>query len=65
MTEAAAHGSPGALDLDQTRAALASSSTTARIAQLRGVDEKIVHKCGWPCSLLPTSYPHKYPGTAS
>ncbi len=46
MTEAAAASGPsGSLDLDQARAALTSSSTTARLAQLRGIDEKISHKC--------------------
>ena len=49
MTEAAANSTtPGSFDLEQARAALTSSSTKARIAQLRGVDEKISHKgeCG-------------------
>jgi hypothetical protein len=45
MTEAAANGTAGSLDLDQARAALTSSSTNARIAQLRAIDEKISHKC--------------------
>ncbi|KAL2132761.1 hypothetical protein VTI74DRAFT_3416 [Chaetomium olivicolor] len=44
MTETAANGAPASLDLDQARAALTSSSTTARIAQLRGIDEKISQK---------------------
>lgn len=45
MTEEAANGTAGSLDLEQAKAALTSSSTTARIAQLRSVDEKISHKC--------------------
>ncbi|KAH6617568.1 armadillo-type protein [Chaetomium tenue] len=44
MTEAAANDTPGSFDLEQARAALTSSSTTARIAQLRGVDEKLSQK---------------------
>lgn len=46
MTEATVDGTPtpGGLDLEQAKAALTSSSTIARIAQLRGIDEKISHK---------------------
>ncbi|KAL2145629.1 hypothetical protein VTI28DRAFT_6687 [Corynascus sepedonium] len=44
MTEVAANETPGSFDLAQAKAALTSSSTTARIAQLRGVEEKISHK---------------------
>jgi hypothetical protein len=49
MTEAAANGTPGSFDLEQARAALTSSSTNARIAQLRAIDEKISQKCELPC----------------
>lgn len=45
MTEAAANSTPGSFDLEHAKAALTSSSTNARIAQLRGIDEKISHKC--------------------
>jgi hypothetical protein len=45
MTEAAPNGTPGSFDLEQARAALTSSSTNARIAQLRAIDEKISQKC--------------------
>ncbi len=78
MTEtAAASGPSGSLDLDQARAALTSSSTTARIAQLRGIDEKISHKCEpalcppnrdqgdgtltWPLPCPPSSRPAVHP----
>ncbi|KAL2186881.1 ARM repeat-containing protein [Thermothelomyces heterothallicus CBS 203.75] len=44
MTEVAANDTPGSFDLEQAKAALTSSSTTARIAQLRGIDESISHK---------------------
>ncbi|KAK0644362.1 armadillo-type protein [Cercophora newfieldiana] len=44
MTEAAADSAPGGLDLKQAKAALTSSSTTARTAQLRTIDEKLSHK---------------------
>ncbi|KAK4442659.1 translational activator GCN1 [Podospora aff. communis PSN243] len=44
MTEAAVDSTPGGLDLKQAKAALTSSSTTARIAQLRTIDEKLSHK---------------------
>ncbi|KAK4154050.1 hypothetical protein C8A00DRAFT_33156 [Chaetomidium leptoderma] len=44
MTEAAPTGTPGSFDLEPAKAALTSSSTIARIAQLRGIDEKISHK---------------------
>ncbi|KAL2017946.1 hypothetical protein VTK56DRAFT_1538 [Thermocarpiscus australiensis] len=44
MTEAAAPGASGSLDLEQAKAALTSSSTAARIAQLRAIDEKISQK---------------------
>lgn len=42
MTEVAAvNGTAPALDLKATKAALTSSSTASRIAQLRAVDDKI------------------------
>ncbi|KAH6613600.1 armadillo-type protein [Chaetomium sp. MPI-SDFR-AT-0129] len=44
MTEPANDGAVGGFDLDQARIALTSSSTATRIAQLRGIDEKITHK---------------------
>ncbi|KAK3316997.1 armadillo-type protein [Apodospora peruviana] len=44
MTEPAANGTTAALDLKEVKQALASSSTSTRIAQLRYVDEKISHK---------------------
>jgi hypothetical protein len=52
MTEAAANSTPGSFDLGHAKAALASSSTNARIAQLRGIDEKISHKCEPACLWL-------------
>ena len=52
MTEAApANDTPGSFDLEQARAALTSSSTTARIAQLRGVDEKLSQNGKLACTL--------------
>jgi hypothetical protein len=46
MAEAAANGTPGSVELDlaQATAALTSSSTSARIAQLRAIDEKLSQK---------------------
>ncbi|KAH6842283.1 armadillo-type protein [Chaetomium sp. MPI-CAGE-AT-0009] len=44
MTEAGANDTPGSFDLEQAKAALTSSSTTTRIAELRGVDEKLSQK---------------------
>ncbi|AEO64735.1 translational activator GCN1 [Thermothielavioides terrestris NRRL 8126] len=46
MAEAAANGTPGSVELDlaQASAALTSSSTPARIAQLRAIDEKLSQK---------------------
>lgn len=37
------NGTAPALDLKATKAALTSSSTSSRIAQLRAVDDKISH----------------------
>jgi hypothetical protein len=48
---AAANDTPGRFDLEHARAALTSSSTTARIAQLRGVDEKLSQKGKWARTL--------------
>jgi hypothetical protein len=47
MTEAATNGTPGdfEFDLEQAKTAISSSSTFARITQLRVVAEKISHKC--------------------
>lgn len=44
MTEPASDGAVGSFDLEEARIALTSSSTATRIAQLRGIDEKITHK---------------------
>lgn len=41
---ASVNGAPSALDLKATKAALTSSSTSSRIAQLRVVDDKISQK---------------------
>ncbi|KAK3305172.1 armadillo-type protein [Chaetomium strumarium] len=41
MTEAAINGTSGSFDLEQAKAALTSSSTSARIAQLRAIDDKL------------------------
>lgn len=38
------NGTTPALDLKAAKAALTSSSTASRIAQLRAVDDKISHK---------------------
>lgn len=53
MTEAAAvNGSPDSVDLDLAlvRPALTSSSTSARIAQLRVIDEKLSQKGELRCT---------------
>ncbi|KAL2265030.1 hypothetical protein VTJ83DRAFT_7540 [Remersonia thermophila] len=42
--EATASDSPGSFDFEQAKAALTSSSTNARISQLRGLDDKISHQ---------------------
>ncbi|KAL1837900.1 hypothetical protein VTJ49DRAFT_3267 [Mycothermus thermophilus] len=42
--EAAASNSSGSFDFEQAKAALTSSSTNARTAQLRGLDDKISHQ---------------------
>jgi hypothetical protein len=52
--EAAVAGTAGSFDLEQARAALTSSSTIARIAQLRTIDEKISHNCTHLTSAQPT-----------
>lgn len=47
------NGGAPALDLKATKAALTSSSTSSRIAQLRAVDDKISQKCMSSHAVLP------------
>ncbi|KAK0708587.1 armadillo-type protein [Lasiosphaeris hirsuta] len=44
MTEVAPNGAAGAFDFKEAKAALTSSSTSARTTQLRTIDEKLSHK---------------------
>lgn len=53
MSEAAANANAGPpLDPKEVKAALTSSSTSARIAQLRTIDEKLSHKGRFQASLV-------------
>lgn len=58
MSEAAtasANASSSDFDLKHAKTALTLSSTTARIAQLRAIDEKIAHKCEHRFPSVPSS----------
>jgi hypothetical protein len=55
--EAIPSDSSGSFDFEQAKAALTSSSTNARTAQLRSLDDKISHQCKlvWSSCLLASS----------
>jgi hypothetical protein len=57
MNAPAAHADRPAFDFKEAKAALTSSSTTGRTAQLRSVEEKLTHKSESPVLGPPPSPP--------